>query len=109
MNLIYLAAYLWAFYALYVFTMGVYRAKLAGRLYGLSLALLYPIVVVAALVDLLCNLTIASIIFLEPPKELMVTTRLKRHHASDDGWRTAIAAYVCQNLLDAFDPDGDHC
>jgi len=123
--------YLWLFYALYVFTMSVYRAKLSGRLCGFSLLLLYPFVLVAALVDVLCQLTIASVIFLELPRtcwqsttltiwrwsfnvtylyvEPLVTTRLKRLHASDEGWRTALAAYVCQNLLDPFDPDGDHC
>ena len=101
--------YLWLFYALYVFTMSVYRAKLAGRLCGLSLVLLYPIVIIAALMDVVCNLTLATLVFLEPPQELLVTTRLKRYHASEDGWRTDLAAYVCENLLDPFDPTGEHC
>lgn len=101
--------YLWAFYALYVFTMSVYRAKLLGRLCGLSLVFLYPIVIIAAITDVLCNYTLACVIFLEPPKELLVTTRLQRHHASGNGWRQSLAAYVCDNLLDPFDPTGDHC
>ncbi len=108
-KLIFAAAYLWVFYMLYVYTMGVYRAKLSGRLQGLALLLLYPIVVVAALFDVLCNLTLACIIFAEPPKEWLVTARLKRHHASDGGWRAALAGYVCDRLLDPFDPTGDHC
>jgi hypothetical protein len=106
---LYALAYLWLFYALYVFTMSVYRAKLSGRLCGLSLVSLYPIVAIAAVMDVLCNYTFACVIFLEPPQELLVTTRLQRHHANNDGWRTTLAAYVCENLLDPFDPTGDHC
>ena len=130
-ELLFAVVYMWPFYVFYVLIMAVYRAKLAGRLCGFSLLLLYPFVLVAALVDVLCQLTIASVIFLELPRtcwqsttvtiwrwsfnvtylyvEPLVTTRLKRLHASDDGWRTALAAYVCQNLLDPFDPTGDHC
>lgn len=104
-----MAAYLWVFYALYVLTMAAYRAKLAGRLSGVPLALLYPFVIVAALMDVVCNITIAALIFLEPPKEWLVTQRLQRHHTSDNGWRTSLAAYVCETLLDPFDPTGDHC
>mgnify|MGYP000063470966 CR=1 FL=1 len=102
-------AYLWIFYVLYVLTMAAYRAKLAGRLNGFSKALLYPFVIVAALMDVICNITIAALIFLEFPKEWLVTQRLQRYHTSDNGWRTLIAAYVCENLLDPFDPTGDHC
>jgi hypothetical protein len=131
MDFIFIVGYLWIFYALYVFTMSVYRAKLSGRLCGFSLLLLYPVVLVAALADVLCQLTIATVVFLELPYtrwqrttvtvwhwsfdviylyvEPLVTTRLKRLHESDEGWRTALAAYVCQNLLDPFDPYGDHC
>lgn len=108
-NTLFALLYLWVFYMLYVFTMSVYRAKLAGRLCGFSLVLLYPLVVIAAAMDVLCNYTLACVIFLEPPQELLVTTRLQRHHTSDNGWRTTLAAYVCDNLLDPFDPTGDHC
>jgi hypothetical protein len=106
---LYALAFLWLFYTLYVFTMSVYRAKLAGRLCGLSLVLLYPVVVVAAVFDVVCNFTLACIVFWELPKELLVTARLQRHHARADGWRSALAAYVCDMLLDPFDPTGNHC
>ena len=42
-------AALWLFYVFYVFTMGVYRVQLAGKLTGLSKVLLMPFVVVAVL------------------------------------------------------------
>ena len=108
-NVLYTLAYMWGFYLLYVYTMSVYRAKLSGRLCGFSLLLLYPFVLVAAVMDVVCNITIAALVFLEPPQELLVTTRLQRYHGGDHGWRTSVAAYICDKLLDPFDPTGDHC
>ncbi|WP_310611261.1 hypothetical protein [Limnohabitans sp.] len=129
--LIFTVLFAWCFYALYVMTMGVYRAKLSGRLTGVSLALLYPFVLVSVFVDVLCQLTLANVIFLEMPLvylvkrratlwrwsfdltyiyiEPLVTSRLQRLHMQDDGWRGQLAASICDKLLDVFDPDGDHC
>jgi hypothetical protein len=102
-------AALWLFYVFYVFTMGVYRVQLAGKLTGLSKVLLMPFVVVAVLMDVLCQVTVATVAFAELPKELLVTARLQRYIAGDDGWRKTIAVYICNNLLDPFDPNGKHC
>ena len=103
-------AYVWAFWALYVLSMGLYRAYLLKRLIGFTKVLAYPIVVFAGAVDVVANLTLANILFLDLPHELLVTTRLKRYKAGDiTGWRYALANYICENMLDVFDPSGDHC
>ena len=99
----------WALYAFYVFSMAVYRAWLSKRLAGLSLVLLSPFVLLAAVVDLCVNCTLACIVFAELPREPLVTQRLRRYHGMGQGWRFEIAAYVCDRLLDVFDPTGDHC
>jgi hypothetical protein len=104
-----LVLWLWGFWALFVFTMGCYRAKISGRLKGLNLVFAFPIVVLAAAVDVVSNLLIAPIVFLDAPKELLVTSRLKRYMAGPDCWRKSIADYVCESVLDIFDPTGDHC
>jgi len=108
-ELIYIISYTWLFYVLYVFTMNVYRAKLAGRLFGLNKLLLMPFVLVAVLMDIACQFTVATVLFLEFPKELLVTGRLQRYNAGEDSWRKTIAEYICNNLLDPFDPTGNHC
>jgi hypothetical protein len=102
-------AALWLFYVFYVLTMGVYRVQLAGRLTGLSKVLLMPFVVVAVLMDVACQMTVATVVFLEFPTELLVTARLQRYMAGEDGWRKRVAVYICNNLLDPFDPNGKHC
>ena len=107
--LITVIAALWIFYVFYVLTMGVYRVQLAGRLTGLSKVLLMPFVVVAVLMDVACQMTVATVVFLELPKELLVTARLQRYLRGEDGWRKTVAVYICNNLLDPFDPNGKHC
>lgn len=101
--------YLWAFWGMYVLVMGIYRAHLSKRLKGFVRILSFPFVVIGFLMDVLANLILASIIFVEPPRELLVTGRLKRLIKEGDGWRRRLAKFICDHLLDVFDPNGDHC
>jgi len=101
--------YVWVFWAGYVLIMGIYRAKLANRLTPVTLVLSAPFVILGFCIDVIANLVIAPIVFLDLPKELLVTTRLQRYIKENTDWRHSIAAYVCDNLLDVFDPTGNHC
>jgi hypothetical protein len=101
--------YCYVFWLLYILVMGLYRASLDGRLTGLAKWLAYPVVALAILIDIICNITIASVLFLELPKELLVTSRLSRYINVDTGWRKVNATWLCNNLLDYFDPSGTHC
>lgn len=107
---IFLAA-LWAFWLLYVFTMGLYRAFLLRRLRGLSLALCAPVVAVAFAVDLVMQFTVFAVVFAEVPREWLVTHRLRRYMRELPAahWRRRWADYLCKHLLDPFDPTGAHC
>ncbi len=107
--LLYVLLYLWAFWALYVLVMGLYRANLDGRLVGLNKLLGFPFLIIGAVVDVLANITIASIVFMEPPKEWLVTTRLQRYMTYRRGYRKTLALYICDHILDPFDPRGNHC
>lgn len=71
--------------------------------------MVYPVVVVAIAFDIFINLVVGTVAFLEPPRELLFTARLQRLHAGADGWRKRLSIWVCQNLLNAFDPDKTHC
>lgn len=104
-----LAVYLWVFWTLFVLVMGFYRAKLSGRLKGMSLVMAIPWVAIGYSMDVMANMTIASIIFVDIPHEMTVTNRLQRYLAKEKGWRNDLAFWVCQNLLDVFDPNGSHC
>ena len=103
-------AALWAFWALYVLVMGLYRAHLSGRLSRPAFVLGLPWVVVGYTLDVIAQYTIACVFFLDLParREWLVTQRLQRYSAGS-GWRKVKADWICTHLLDVFDPKGDHC
>lgn len=111
--LVVIAVFLWLFWGLYVLVMGVYRAHLAKRLTRVGYVFGLPWVAVGYLVDVLGNVVLASILFLELPREWLVTDRLQRYVAlgpkAVGQWRYRIAIWLCETELDYLDPTGDHC
>jgi hypothetical protein len=125
---------LFAFWHGYVHAMGLYRARLQGRLVGLSLIMSLPVVFVTFLLDVLLQFTVVALIFWEWPTEpgfttrqavkfgrtwtipwprgdWFVTDRLRRYIAAGPelGWRYKLAWATCYYLADPFDPTGAHC
>jgi hypothetical protein len=100
---------IWLLWLVYVLILGCYRAHLAGRLVGITKWLALPLIAIGYLSDSLINLTLASIVFLDPPKEILFTTRLSRYIKEGTDWRFIIAKRICDDLLDVFDPSGQHC
>ena len=107
--LIVLALSPWLLWAMYVMVMGIYRAHLDKRLTTTTKILALPWVVVGYVLDVLVNVTVASLVFWEPPWELLLTSRLQRHIDANHGWRHRRAQWICDRLLDPFDPTGNHC
>lgn len=68
----------------------------------------YPLAAVGVLADFLYNIVVGTVIFLEPPREWLLTARLKRH-LGEDGYKGNLARWLCRHLLDPFDPKGTHC
>lgn len=103
--------YAYGFWCLYVLVMGLYRAHLTTKLTGFTLWMAYPVVILAYMVDLFANWTFASIWFWEGPRgpRELVTDRLTRYLSHSGGWRRNHAKWLCETLLDAFDPSGQHC
>lgn len=101
--------FVWIFWGLYALIMSLYRAQLNKELTVTMKILGFPYLLSGYLIDIVCNLTLACIIFLELPRELLVTTRLIRHINSKTGWRCKISNWICTNLLDPLDPRGKHC
>lgn len=106
---LFVIAFLWAFWAMYVLVMGIYRAHLAHRLVGLNRVMALPVVAVGYAMDVAANWIIAPLVFLDRPREALVTSRLIRYKRDGSGWRYRVANFICERLLDVFDPTGDHC
>jgi hypothetical protein len=107
--LIYIGLSLAVTYGLYVFycaVMNIKRVRDAGKLTKLGVAFGYPTLMIGLVLDLLVNVFVMTIVLLELPRELTVTSRLKRHKNSF-GWRLVVVKFF-EPVLDPLDPSGDH-
>lgn len=96
-------------WVLYLAIMSLYRAKSEGKLSTAAKAMGYPFLALGYLSDFLLNLTVGTVLFLELPREVLLSPRVARHKLEGKGYRKVVAAYICDNLLDPFDPSGCHC
>lgn len=71
----------------------------------------YPWLWLGLVLDAALSVFVGTLVFLDPPRELLLTARLKRYiNTSPVGsWRERLASWICTNLLDPFDKRGDHC
>lgn len=107
--LLYAVGGIYATWVAYLAIMALIRARDEKRLTKVALWLAYPVVVIGLLLDFTLNVTVGTALFLEPPREWLLSPRLSRLIETDPGWRGDLAAWVCVHLLDTFDPDGRHC
>ena len=94
-----------ATYALWIFylaVMNLKRARDAGLLNKTALTLGYPVLIVGYLLDAFVNVFVMSLLFVEILEELTVTSRLKRHIKTSDGWRLRLASWFIP-ILNPFD------
>lgn len=97
-------------YALWIFylaVMSLKRAKNAGLLSKTAKVFGYPVIFLGITLDAFVNVFVLTILMLELPREMLVTTRLKRHNRTGKGWRQRFAKWF-EPLLDPYDPSGDH-
>jgi len=104
------------FYGLWLFfiaVMNIKRVRDMGLLTPFAHALAMPILFVGLFLDLVCDVVFMTLIMLELPQEMTVTSRLKRHHRESTGddmlskWRMGVVLFL-EPILDPFDPSGDH-
>ena len=97
-------------YGLYVFycaVMNIKRVRDMGKLTKVGYAFGLPTLWIGLVLDLAVNVLVMTPILMELPRELTVTSRLKRHHRDSTGWRLAVVKFF-EPVLDPLDPSGDH-
>jgi hypothetical protein len=67
-----------------------------------------PIVLVGVTADVILNIVL-SIPFAELPKEWMTTKRLQRYRKNPETKRGKAACFICEKILNIFDPIRNHC
>lgn len=100
-----------AVYALWVFFLAVMNLKQAsdrGTLGRAALVLGLPVIVTGYVLDMTINATLATLLFLELPREKTLSERLQRWSRTNGGFRARVAVYTLGLLLDPFDASGGH-
>jgi hypothetical protein len=114
-----------AAYVLWIFflaAMNLMQARDEGSLPTWAHRLGLPIVFVGLVIDVFVQLTLACVVFLELPRELTVSGRVKRwvegpkfigypSGPPTNGirwWRYSVALWMRENLLKPFDRSGGH-
>lgn len=95
----------WLFY---LALMNVRRVEKEGKLSKPARYLALPLLALGYLLDFAANMLPMTFLFLELPREWLVTDRVSRHMHST-GFRRAIAGWMCADLLNPFDYTGKHC
>ena len=107
-----LAAYslllFWCLWVLFLATMNLKQSQDAGQLHGPALWLGYTVLGVGLLVDMVVQITVASLLWLELPRELTVSARVDRLCRSGTGYRLALALWFRRVMLAPFDRSGGH-
>ena len=107
---------------LFLAVMNLLEARRAGTLTRPAEILGIPVAVVGYVTDVLGQLTVASLVFVEIPKEITVSARVKRWVEGPpligypggpptkglNGWRYRVALWLRINLLKPFDRSGGH-
>ena len=78
---------------------------------GPALVLAGLFVAMAYLLDMAYQLTWGTILFLDFPRELTFTARLKRYRQGGGYavFQRRFAGWFCETLLNPYDPSGKHC
>jgi hypothetical protein len=98
------------FYWGFAASISIYRLWLQGKLNTLNKVLYAPLLGVFLLLDILINWTLLVFIMGEPPDNcLTISTRFEYYHHGAYGWKTTVATFVCERLLNTVDPTGNHC
>ena len=101
-----------SFWLLWVFYVAVMHLKIVrdqGKLSKLAYVFGIPTLYLGLAIDTFVNWFVMSFVFMEIPKETLVTKRLSRLWKDDpNSWRGKLARQMSNVLLDAFDPSGDH-
>lgn len=97
-------------WVLFLAVMHLKDARDKGKLPGKAIPFAELVLGVGMFQDCSYNLTWAVLMYLDPPKEPLVTARLKRYKygAATAVWRLRQTEYYAEVALDPFDPSGKH-
>lgn len=98
---------IWLLWVFFVAVMHLKELKDAGTLTKAQKVFGYPVLFIGLALDVAVNAVVATVLFLELPREWLLSGRLWRL-SQGDGWRAKLATAIRSQLLDSADPKGVH-
>lgn len=108
MPYLYLLLSPWILWMLFACVMRLKQVRDAGKLTLAMKVFGYPALAVGLVVDFVVNLVFGTLVFLQLPREMTLSSRLWKLSNGEEGWRKEWATWIRVNLLDAVDPEGVH-
>ena len=99
---------LWLLAVFYIAVMNIKRVRDRGELTKLMYVFGMPMLWIGLVLDLIANVLIFTVLFLEFPREPLVTGRLKRHKYHGTGWRHRLALFFERHIDPFEDKTGGH-
>lgn len=107
--ILYAFAAMYALWLFYLAIMNLKRAKDAGTMTKAALVFALPIAIVGYILDVVVNVTIGTVLFLDLPREVTLSSRMSRlYEPGSTAWRSRLAEWFARNLLNTYDPSGQH-
>lgn len=105
-----LGAHLLLLFQLWVYYLAVMHLKKINDTVGLPKKIKVPAGIALAIgyiTDAYLNIVLLTLITLRLPKELTISSRLKRYNKEEGTWGKKVAQWF-EPFLDPFDPRGEH-
>ena len=99
---------LWVLWVLFLAVTNLNQANTEGTLPRVIRPLAYGTLYIGLVVDFVVQVTVATVLWLELPKELTVSSRVARHIKTGNGYRHKLAIWFRDSLLKPFDRSGGH-
>lgn len=106
--MLYLLALPWVLWIIFAAVMRLKQVRDAGKLTLAMKVFGYPALALGLIVDFIVNVVLGTLVFLQLPHEMTLSSRLWKLSNGTDGWRKDWAFWIRSNLLDAVDPEGVH-
>lgn len=106
--MLYLLLSPWVLWIIFAAVMRLKQVREAGKLTLAMKVFGYPALFLGLAVDFVVNVVFGTLVFLQLPHEMTLSSRLWKLSNGDEGWRKNWAYWIRSNLLDAVDPEGVH-
>lgn len=104
-----LALIAWGTWVFFACIMNLKRVRDAGELTLPAKLFGFPTLFLGYILDVVLNITLGTLLFMELPCEPLFSTRLQRlTNTQPTRWRGKLALWVRRSLLDNIDPSGIH-